>query len=136
MQCSQLDCMLSSFPYSFYCILKASTGRGGSCPSISQMSCPSSSVKGDVIQLIPKRLPADHPIARRPEIASRETNLLCARPGNYSFDCSDFASFFFLLLLLLLFLFLFSPVSRLMLRPMGRYVRRHAILQYRGISAH
>ena len=36
---------------------------------------------GDVIQLVHKYLPPDHQLAKRPEIASRKTNLICEEPG-------------------------------------------------------
>ena len=59
---------------------------GDTCAMITQHSCPAVRLAdhGDgVIQLFPKLLPPDHPIAKRPEIAGHRTKLMCAEPGAY-----------------------------------------------------
>ena len=52
------------------------------CPAITTSSCPTSSHGDDVVQLVPKRLPPDHALAKRPELAGKE-KFICSDPGKY-----------------------------------------------------
>ena len=57
---------------------------GDLCPMMTKIPCPAMRLAkygGDVIQLVHKYLPPDHVLAKRPEIASRKTNLICEEPG-------------------------------------------------------
>ena len=47
------------------------------------MSCLPVKHGDDVIELVPKRLPPDHPIAKLPEAAGKD-NLICSPPGKGS----------------------------------------------------
>ena len=55
-------------------------GKESSCYHRLKMSCPPMKRGDDVIERVIKRLPSDHPIAKRPELAGRK-NFICTSPG-------------------------------------------------------
>ena len=66
--------------------MKKIVAAGDLCPMLSDIPCPAMRLAkygGDVIQLVHKLLPPDHQLAKRPEIASRKTNLICDEPGTH-----------------------------------------------------
>ena len=65
----------------FYDLKKKAKGaQNGSCRRGPQVSCPPLQRGDEVIEMVPKRLPPDHPIAKLPGAAGKD-NFICVPLG-------------------------------------------------------
>ena len=66
--------------YDFFSYKKAKGAQNGSCRRGPQVSCPPLQRGDEVIEMVPKRLPLYHPIAKLPGAAGKD-NFMCVPLG-------------------------------------------------------